>query len=133
VDGSELPTQQLDLIEKRRASMNDQRLTDELAWRVLGWRVAPGRFMMRGRGWKPDWRFQPTKKLADAFQLLDAADTEEYSISARRGDALTVRVQIGGIVGEASDTSRARAITYAVARAVGLEPEGRPAKARVGR
>ena len=114
--------------------MTGEQLTAILAERVMGWRPAPGRFMMVGRGWKPDWRFQPTKKLEDAFQLLDAANTEEYSISARRGDALTVRVQIGGIVGEASDASRACAITYAVARAVGLEPEGlRPAETRVGR
>jgi hypothetical protein len=111
-----------------------EQVTALLAERVMGWRAAPGRFMMGGRGWKPDWRFQPTKRLEDAFQLLDAADTEEYSMRSRRGANFTVRVQIGGIVGEASDASKALAITYAVARAVGLEPEGRrPVKARVER
>jgi hypothetical protein len=103
--------------------MTTQELTALLAQRVMRWTVAPGRYLMENRRWKPAWRFQPTKKLEDAFRLLDAADPEEYSINARRGGAFTARVRIGGVAGEASDTSKARAITHAVARAVGLEPE----------
>jgi hypothetical protein len=80
---------------------------------------------MENRRWTPAWRFQPTKKRGDALRLLDAADPEEYSINARRGGAFTVRVQISGVAGEASDKCEARAITHAVARAVGLEPENR--------
>jgi len=80
---------------------------------------------MENRRWTPAWRFQPTKKLEDAFHLLDAADPDDYSINYRRGGAWTVRVQICGVAGEATDISKARAIAHAVARAVGLDPEGR--------
>jgi uncharacterized protein YcbX len=112
--------------------MTPNELTGLLAEQVMHWTVAPGRYLMANRRWMSEWRFQPMKKLEDAFRLLDAADPEEYSISARRDAAFTVRVQIGGITGEASDTSKARAITYAVARSVGLEPDGRrPAKGKV--
>jgi len=114
--------------------MTPHDLTVALAERVMRWTVHPGRYLMENRRWKPAWRFQPTARLQDAFQLLDAADPEEYSINARRGGAFIVRVRIGGIVGEASDHCKARAVTHAVARAVGLEPECRkPAKIRVGR
>lgn len=105
--------------------MTREALTAVLADRIMGWRVAPGRIMMGGRGWKPSWRFQPTKKLEDAFRLLEAADPDDHSIHCRRGSDCVVRVQIGGTIGEASDSCKARAITYAVARAIGLEPEGR--------
>ena len=99
---------------------NDQQLTAILAERIMRWRIAPNRFMMPGRGWKPAWRFQPTERLEDAFSLLDAAEPSHYCISGQDG-MLTVRVVIAGGVGEACDTSRPRAITYAVARAVRLE------------
>jgi hypothetical protein len=105
--------------------MTPPELTGLLAKQVMRWTVAPDRYLMENRRWIPAWRFQPMKRLEDAFRLLDAADTEEYSITARRDSALTVRVQIGGIVGEASDSCKARAITHAVARAIGLEPESR--------
>lgn len=109
-------------------------LTAALAQRVMGWDVAPDRFLMQHRRWTPAWRFQPTKRLEDAFRVLDAANPEEYSISSRRGGAFTVRVQIGGIAGEASDTCEARAIANAVARAIGLEPEAcQPPKTGVDR
>jgi hypothetical protein len=81
---------------------------------------------MENRRWTPAWRFQPTKRLEDAFRLLDAADPEEYSINFLRGGAFTVRVRISGTTGEASDTSKARAITHAVARALGLEVDPCP-------
>ena len=63
---------------------------------------------------------------ATADRLLDAADPEEYSINFLRGGAFTVRVRISGTTGEASDTSKARAITHAVARALGLEVDPCP-------
>ena len=114
--------------------MSPPELTALLAQQVMRWTVHPGRYLMENRRWKPAWRFQPMKKPEDAFRLLDAADPEEYSINARRGGAFTVRVQIGGVVGEASDSSKARAVTYAVARAVGLEPESRrPARKQLER
>jgi hypothetical protein len=101
--------------------MTPNELTDLLAKQVMRWTVAPGRYLMKNRRWTPAWRFQPTKRLEDAFRLLDAADPDDYSIYCRRGGAWTVRVQIGGIAGEASDTLKARAIAHAVARALGLE------------
>jgi hypothetical protein len=114
--------------------MTTPELTALLAEQVMRWTVAPDRYLMENRRWTPAWRFQPTKRLEDAFRLLDAADPEEYSINSRRGGAFTVRVQIGGIAGEAADTSKARAITHAVARAIGLEPEGcHPPKTGVDR
>ena len=114
--------------------MTTPELTALLAQQVMRWTVHPGRYLLENRRWTPAWRFQPMKKLEDAFRLLDAADPEEYSINARRGCAFTVRVQISGIAGEASNTCKARAITHAVARAVGLEPEGsRSAKTKAGR
>jgi hypothetical protein len=91
----------------------------------MRWTVHPGRYLMENRRWTPAWRFQPTKKLEDAFHLLDAADPDDYSINYRRGGAWTVRVQICGVAGEATDISKARAIAHAVARAVGLDPESR--------
>ena len=105
--------------------MTTPELTALLAAQVMRWKVAPGRYLMENRRWTPAWRFEPTKRLEDAFRLLDAADPEEYRINSRRGGAFTVRVQIDGTAGEASGTSKARAITHAVARAIGLEPEGR--------
>jgi hypothetical protein len=105
--------------------MTTPELTALLAKRVMRWTVAPNRFLMKNRRWTPAWRFQPAKKLEHAFRLLDAADADEYSINFRRGGAWTVRVQICGVAGEATDISKARAIAHAVARAVGLDPEGR--------
>ena len=105
--------------------MTAPRLTALLAQRVMRWTVHPGRYLMENRRWTPAWRFQPTKKLEDAFRLLGAADPDNYSINCRRGGAVTVRVRISGIAGEASDSSKARAIAHAVARAVGLDPDGR--------
>jgi hypothetical protein len=107
--------------------MTPEQLTVILARRVMGWRAAPGRLMMGERGWKPAWRFQPIKKREDAFRLLDAADPTEYTITAERGRNFVVRVAIDGTVGIAAETSEARAITYAVARALGLAPGERQA------
>jgi hypothetical protein len=105
--------------------MTATELTALLAQRVMHWAVHPGRYLMENRRWTPAWRFQPTKNLEDAFRLLEAADPDNYSINCRRGGPWTVRIQIGGISGEASRISKALAITQAVARAIGLDPEGR--------
>lgn len=105
--------------------MTSDKLVAVLAERVMGWTPHPGRYSMKDRRWIPAWRFQPLKNTEDAIRLLDASDPEEYTVSARRGGAVTVRVLIRGIAGEASDASKARAITHAVARAIGLEPGDR--------
>jgi hypothetical protein len=98
--------------------MTDERLADELAVRVLGWRPAPGRYITTGRGWIPDWRFRPMTDLANAFELLDRA-ANRYSIRCDRG-AFKVEVQAGSHRGQASGDDLARSITLAVAQAVGL-------------
>lgn len=104
--------------------MTDETLTSLLAERVLGWGTGPDRFQTGKRGWIPRWRFQPVMRLADAVRLLEAAAPEEQIISSSAPNAFWVRVCIRGVNGEARETSRARAITYAVARAVGIGIEG---------
>jgi hypothetical protein len=111
--------------------MTIPKLTALLAQRVMRWNVAPGRYLMENRRWTPAWRFQPAKRIEDAFRLLDAADPEECRIISHRGGPFTVRVQIGGTAGEAAHASRARAITLAIACAVGLDPE-RPQCSKTG-
>src|SRR4051794_6909280 len=101
--------------------MRAEALASLLAQRVMRWDVAADRFLMGERRWSPRWRFQPTEKLEDAFRLLDAADPIEYRIDGG-GGTLRVRVRIGRTVGEAQSDSRARAITYAIARAIGIDP-----------
>lgn len=105
--------------------MTEHELTAALAERLLGWRAAPGRFLQGGRRWIPAWRFRPTERLEDACRLLDAAHASESNVIERNG-IYFVRLFINGGSTEASERSRARAITYAVARAFGIEPTSRP-------
>ena len=92
-------------------------VTALLAQRVMGWDVAPDRFLLGHRRWIPRWRFQPIEKLEDAFRLLEAAAPQEYVMGCR-GGRFWVRVQIGPHTGEAQDQSKPRAIALAVARAL---------------
>jgi hypothetical protein len=96
-------------------------LTSLLAQRVLGWTVAPDRFLMGDRRWMPRWRFQPEKRLEDAGRLLSAAAPQEYTVSTTEHGAFWVKVRIAGRTGEACDSCQPRAITLAVARALRLE------------
>ena len=98
--------------------MNDERLTEELARQVLGWKVAPGRYLMGDRRWLPRWRFQPTKNLMDAFRLLEGAAPQEYSMRGDGNGHFWVQVRIGDRTGKADGTSKSRVITVAVARAL---------------
>ena len=100
--------------------MTDERLTDELAARVLGWRLAPGRYIKSGRGWTPRSKFRPLVDLKDAFRLLDRV-SNDYSLLARPGGVFTARVRLDGRAGKATGEPKARAISLAVARALGLE------------
>jgi len=100
--------------------MTDQRLTNELACRVMGWRVTPDRFITSGRSWLPKWRFSPLLRLEDALQLLDHA-ASDYRLSTVDGHRFTAEVRVGGRRGKASGKSRPRTITMAIANAVGLE------------
>jgi hypothetical protein len=101
--------------------MTADHLTVVLAEQVMGWGVAPDRFLVGHRSWIPRWRFQPWERLEDAFCLLEKAQPEQYRMGAGRDGLFSAQVQIQGRVGEARDGSKARAITLAIARALGLE------------
>ena len=96
--------------------MNDERLSDELASRALGWRRALGRYIKSGRSWTPRSKFRPLVDLKDAFRVLDAVSSD-YSLVATPGGVFTAHVRVAGRVGEASGEPKARAICLAVARA----------------
>jgi ribosomal protein S5 len=100
--------------------MNDDRLVQELACRVFGWRLAPGRFLKSGRSWETRHRFKPLKSLDDAFRLLDVAATE-YSLSGARGGSFTAVVRVGNREVKVTGKSKARAISLALAEALELE------------
>ena len=96
-------------------------VTARLAERVMGWSVAPDRYLIGNRSWIPRWRFQPLERLEDAFRLLEKAQPEYYSMGAGADSAFSVQVRIRGCGGEARHESKPRAITLAIARALGLE------------
>jgi len=99
--------------------VTDQRLTDELATRVLGWKPSSDRFVKPGRGWLPRWRFRPLEEITDALRLLDAA-TQHYILKSD-GPTFTADVEINSRRGKASGRCKAKTISVAVARAMGLE------------
>src|SRR5579863_8080870 len=101
--------------------MTNDQLAAILADRVMGWTVAPERFMMGGRRWLPRWRFQPATRLEDAFHLLKRAAPQEYATGATENGGFWAMVRVDGTTGEARESSQARAMTVAVARAIGLK------------
>jgi hypothetical protein len=101
--------------------MTEELLTNELASRVMGWKPTPERFVKSGRTWIPRWRFRPLTELADAFLLLDRA-AHAYILSSDRHHTFTAEVELAAGAGKASGYLKARTITLAVARALGLEP-----------
>ena len=103
--------------------MTDALLTAILAERVLGWGVGPERFTVGKGKWLSRWKFKPAEKLEDALRLLEAAILEEYEIQGDGTGPTHVRVRIAGTAGEATEASKARAITHAIARAVGIQVE----------
>jgi len=104
------------------AAMVD-RLTEELARRVMGWRVCPDRYLKSGRDWVPRWRFQPLERIEDAFALLDQSSSQ-YKIERAGDGQFRVRVQIGRQVGRASGEGKASAICLALAQALQLDVSG---------
>jgi hypothetical protein len=102
------------------AAMNDERLTEELACHLMGWRLAPDRFMKSGRSWIPRWRFTPLTSLEHAFQLLDRA-ASKYTLTAVAGVAFTAEVRVRGRMGKVSGLSKAKTISLALAQALELE------------
>jgi len=104
--------------------MTIDQLNAILAERIMGWTVGPERFMMGDRRWLPRWRFQPATRLEDAFRLLERAAPQEYAMGAAESGGFWARVRIAGTTGEARGQSQARAMTLAIARAVGLKVDG---------
>ena len=82
-------------------------------------KVAPGRFIKSGRSWIPRWRFQPFKDLAAALELLEHA-AKRFCLISNRG-IFTAQVHIGDRCGTASLGPKARTITTAICRALGME------------
>jgi hypothetical protein len=99
--------------------VTDERLTDELASRVLGWRLAPGRYIKANRGWTPRSKFRPLLDLRDAFRLLEAA-SDDYRLFALPGHLFSAHVRLAGRTGSASGHKTARTVTIALARALGV-------------
>ena len=100
--------------------MTDEKLTAELACRVMGWKAAPDRFLKAGRSWIPRWRFQPLTHLDDAFALLDGSQSQ-YAIECESKGVFSARVRIGSHVGRAQGGEKARAICLALGRALQLD------------
>jgi hypothetical protein len=99
--------------------MSDDRLTEELARQILGWKSAPGRFLKSRRSWVPKWRFAPLVRLDDAFLLLDRS-ASTYKIERGANGAFVVQVSLDGRIGRSSGETKARSITTAIARALGI-------------
>lgn len=108
-------------MSRQGGTVTGERLEAVLAERVMHWGVAPDRFLKDGRRWMPRWRFQPTKNLENALALLDAANADECQLTKQRGSGWTARIRIGERRGAAEDATQARAITLAVAQAVGMD------------
>lgn len=105
--------------------MNDtDELTRELARRVLGWKTAPNRYIASDRRWLPKWRFQPTKKISDAFQLLQAGDAVDYVLRADRNGLFSAKIRTHVGSAEASASSLPLAICLAMAGIHGVGLEG---------
>jgi hypothetical protein len=101
--------------------MTDDLLAAILAERILGWTVGPERFLMGGRRWIPSWRFQPAIRLEDAFRLLERTAPQEYATGTTEDGQFWARVRIATTTGEPSESSQPRAVTFAIARAIGLK------------
>lgn len=101
--------------------MTNSHLTAILAERVMDWRVGPDRFLTGDRHWLPRSRFDPTADLNHAFRLLQEARPARYMMGAEGDGKFWVRVEIEGTIGEAQHTSKPQAISFAIARAIGLK------------
>lgn len=100
-------------------AMSDHWLTEKLAAQILDWKAARGRYIKAEGGWTPSWRFTPLTNLEQAFDLLDRA-ASAYTISTNKARAFQTEVRVESQVGRASGEPKARTITMALARALGL-------------
>ena len=95
-------------------------LTMALAELVMGWRTTPTRLLTGGKGWKPRWKFQPSKNLKDANALVEAIAPQEFVVVSDSNGEHSVRIRVGGTVAHGWDRSLPIAICKAVALAVGI-------------
>ena len=100
--------------------MTNERLTEKLASQILGWKTAPGRFIKPNRSWLPNCRFAPLTNLDQAFDLLERINGT-FTLSTVESGLFQVEVHVGDRVGKASGEPKARAITLALAQALGIE------------
>src|SRR5260370_30669101 len=96
--------------------MKSQHLASSVAKRVMGWGVGPARFLLGDRGWIVRRRFEPTKRIEDAFRLLEKAAPQCWTMGFDNG-TFWVEVQIGGTTARACNDSKPLAISLAVAAA----------------
>ena len=106
--------------------MTPDHFTGLLAERIMRWAVGPERFLLGGGKWMRRSRFRPMEKLADALLLLESAAPQEYFIEGDETGITRVRLHIAGTAGEATEASKPRAITFAIARAVGIRLPDEP-------
>lgn len=99
-------------------------VSEHLVRQLLGWKVAPDRFIKSGRSWIPKWRFNPLERLEDAFLLLDHANAT-YTLSVGSDRVFVAEVRISNQIGKATGQAKARTITLAIALALGIETERR--------
>lgn len=100
-------------------ALKDAKLAGRLAELIMGWKLTRDRFIKPDGGWSPRWRFRPCDDVADAFALLDRA-TDKFSLVKER-DVFTAEVHIEDRLGKAVGEHKARTITTAIARALGVE------------
>lgn len=100
--------------------MTIENLTTVLAERVMEWKAGPDRFLTANRSWIPRWKFNPLERIQDAFVLVDRSESNRYSI-VKANEALEVEIQCKGGVGRATGHLKARTITLALARSLGIK------------
>jgi hypothetical protein len=93
-------------------------LTDELVRLVLGWRLAPNRYLKPDGGWTSRLQFQPFKNIHQALQLLEAVTTN-YTLESAPDNVFKVEARLSDRVANTSGKSKSRTITLAVAQLVG--------------
>lgn len=103
--------------------MTPAQLEALLAERLLGWRAAPDRFLFGKRQWIPRWRFQPLRRMEQTLELLQKAGAR-FTITRADGGTVAAEVTVAGNAGRASARSEAAAVALALARAIGIQPEG---------
>src|SRR5580693_5422407 len=109
----------------RATALNDiQKLTSKLA-RLLGWKIAPNRYVLGNRKWLPRWRFQPAKNIADSFRVLEAAGVEEYVLHCGLNGLYRVQLRTRHASAEAAGPSLPLAICLAIARVHHIDLEAR--------